>query len=484
MDTLIGQRIEQYEIREHIARGGMADVYLAYDVNLQRRVALKIMLPLLAADTQFAERFRREARTAAQLEHPNIVQVYGIGMTATNQPFIAMQYIDGSDLRKKLHQTKQSGIPFSTVEALHILRPIADALQVAHTASIIHRDLKPSNILLRSDGSPVMVDLGIAAVQTAPKLTNTGTLMGTPHYMSPEQARAAPLDGRSDLYSIGVILYELLTGQRPFEAKDPLAILHMHVYEQPTPISQLRTDLTPQTIKLVNDCIHKDPNLRPQTAADLLRLIDQALQAESVNTPRHPSTTPSPQTQPKSQKPSWLMPAGIITILLVIVAGTLYALSNPTEEPPVFPSQEANTQITTTDPSTPAPTITSLLDNEPTSTFAPLPTFTSPAQLTAATPTSPPPTETPLPTATPFLIEELTIGRSVNNTQIQATRFGDGPNVIIFIGGLHAGAAPNTVTLAQRAIKHFTQTPTDIPPPSPSTSSPTPTPTAPTPLAS
>ncbi|MCB8986184.1 MAG: serine/threonine protein kinase [Ardenticatenaceae bacterium] len=277
---LIGQQIGPYEIRTHIARGGMADVYQAFDVNLQRKVALKVMLAQLSADTQFVQRFRREAQTVAQLEHPNIIQVYGIGLTPNQQPYIAMPFIEGGSLRDTLELLSRRGELLPTTQALAIVRQMADALRVAHAAGIVHRDIKPSNILLRPDGTPVLVDLGIAAVQSAPKLTQTGTLIGTPNYMSPEQARGDRLDGRSDLYSLGVILYEMLAGKRPFEADDPLAVLHMHVYEEPVPLEQIRQDLTPHTRYVVQAAMQKTPMSRFQSAADMINAIDQAIEAE------------------------------------------------------------------------------------------------------------------------------------------------------------------------------------------------------------
>ena len=237
-EQLIGEQIKQYKIQDHIDRGGMADVYLALDETLQRQVALKIMLPAFAHDKQFVERFWREAQTAARLDHTHIIQVFEIGNTDDHRPYIAMQYIDGGSLKDKLLALDGRLMPVE--EALKVVRQVAVALGVAHDASIVHRDVKPSNVLLRPDGTPVLVDLGIAAVQTGQKLTQTGTLIGTPHYMSPEQVSGEGVDGRSDLYSLGIVLYELLCGSRPFEANDSLAVLHKHVYEEPPPLSRRR----------------------------------------------------------------------------------------------------------------------------------------------------------------------------------------------------------------------------------------------------
>ncbi|MCB8966824.1 MAG: serine/threonine protein kinase [Ardenticatenaceae bacterium] len=167
-----------------------------------------------------------------------------------------------------------------TEQALTIMRQIAVALSVAHRAGVVHRDLKPGNILLRSDGTPVLVDLGIAVVQGGTRLTQTGNLIGTPHYMSPEQVRGTALDGRSDLYSLGVILYELLSGQRPFEATESIAVLHKQVYEPPPPLESIRHDLTPETRQVVATCLEKEPEARYQTAEEVAQAVERALRAE------------------------------------------------------------------------------------------------------------------------------------------------------------------------------------------------------------
>ncbi len=282
MDTerLLGQKIDQYKIEQHVARGGMADVYLAQDEDLQRRVAFKVMLDTLATDEQFVRRFRREARTVARLDHPNIVQVYSTGQTPQGQPYIAMQYIPGGSLREKLEELAERNKLLTTEQVLNIMRQLAIALGIAHQAQVIHRDLKPGNILIRPDGTPVLVDLGIAAVQSGAKLTHTGGFVGTPAYMSPEQFRGLPLDGRSDLYSLGIIFYELFAGNRPFDAEDITAIMYKHVHEEPVPLHRLRPDLTPQTLSIVETLLKKEPEQRFQTADALVAAIDRAIAAE------------------------------------------------------------------------------------------------------------------------------------------------------------------------------------------------------------
>ncbi|MCA9969355.1 MAG: serine/threonine protein kinase, partial [Anaerolineales bacterium] len=317
MSSLIGQQIDRYRVLAHIDRGGMADVYLAEDVDLQRAVALKVMLDTLTADEQFVQRFRREAQMVARLDHPNIVQVYRTGVTDDNRPYIAMQYIDGGSLRDRLRHFAAENQLVPTAQALAIVRQVAVALGVAHAAGIIHRDLKPGNVLLKENGTPVLVDLGIAAVQGGARLTSTGNLIGTPHYMSPEQVRGLRLDGRSDLYSLGVILYELLSGERPFEASESVAVLHQHVYEPPPALMDRRPDLTPQTLHLVEKALAKAPERRYATAAEMVADVDAALLAESGGAPLRPTTVwlPEPQARdllPRSEVISRQTPAAAV----------------------------------------------------------------------------------------------------------------------------------------------------------------------------
>lgn len=457
----------------------MADVYLGYDVDLERKVALKIMLPVLATDDQYVARFRREAQTAAQLEHPNIVRVYAIGTAPTGQPYIAMQFVDGGDLGQLIKEATARKQPLAAVQALNYLRPMADALIAAHAAGIIHRDLKPSNILLRPDGTPIMVDLGIAAVQTGPKLTNTGTLIGTPAYMSPEQARGLAVDGRSDIYSLGVILYEMLTGRRPFEADDPLAILHKHVYETPTPIQQLRPDIAAETARLVHHCLQKEPDQRPANAAELLGEIDYALPVEGGRSSSVSRYVPQTEAALPSRRNLWLG-LGAIAILMIVAA--LVLLNNPititgaenngSQTSAVFDDDDdeesPSEPITVADEFIDESNEVALVETntpDPGQANGPEPTDTYPPPTNTVPPTEPAqPTETPLPpTETAVLIETQIIGQSVNNRDIEAVRFGNGPNVVIFIGGLHAGAAPSSVVLANRAITHFTNNLADVP---------------------
>ena len=488
-NALIGQRIDQYRILSHIARGGMADVYLAEDVDLQRKVAFKVMLDTLAAaDPQFEERFRREAQMVAKLNHPNIVQVYNVGHTATGQPYIAMQYIEGGALREKLKQLSEREKLLTVEQALNITRQIALALGAAHKAGIVHRDLKPANILVRPDGAPVLVDLGIASVRGGAKLTQTGSLIGTPAYMSPEQVRGQAVDGRADLYSLGVIMYEIFAGMRPFDADESIAVLHKQVYEEPLPLSKFRTDLSPETLRLVESSMRKDPAHRYQSAEEMVLEMDDAIRAEGLYGPNPQATEvlmslndsslisrsqlvrppapqqplPLPEKDDDRKKPFVPIWAAIVlgVFSIGIVLFFLFRMISPAGE------NDSVAVITAVSPTIPSPeqqvdenASSSEADNAPTDQPTPLPADT-PVPLPTDTPV-------PLPTATdtPDLgPETINIGNSALGTPLEAVRLGDGAKSIVLIGGLHAGAVPGSVTLARQTLTYFQDNLPLIPP--------------------
>ena len=274
--------IPGYKILRQLGRGGMATVYLAMQESVQREVALKVMSPSLLADPDFGERFLREARIAAKLHHRNVVGVHDVGRTGEYH-YIAMEYLGGGPVLAK------DGTPRSVGFALRVTREIATALNYAHAKGFVHRDVKPDNILLREDGSAALTDFGIArASDSATHMTRTGTVIGTPHYMSPEQARGRPLDGRADLYSLGIVLYELLTGRVPFHADDSLAVGIMHI-TQPIPILPERLyALQP----VLNRLLAKQPDDRFQDGAAVADAIEQIELA--IARGEHPELADSP----------------------------------------------------------------------------------------------------------------------------------------------------------------------------------------------
>src|SRR5438105_7149311 len=231
----------RYEIKQQVARGGMAEVFLARDLLLDRPVALKVLFPEFAADRSFVERFRREARSAAALNHPNIVSVYDTG-EENGTYYIVMEYVEGRTLRDII----RSDGPLLPQRAADIGADIAGALAFAHRHGVVHRDVKPGNVLIDRAGRVKVTDFGIArAGDMQENLTQTGAVMGTATYFSPEQAQGGAIDPRSDVYSLGVVLYEMATGRPPFSGDSPVAIAYQHVREQPVPPSQHNPDVPP-----------------------------------------------------------------------------------------------------------------------------------------------------------------------------------------------------------------------------------------------
>lgn len=257
-------RIPGCRLERLIARGGMAEVYLAVQENLNRRVAVKILSPALFNETGFTERFYQEATTAAALQHPGIISVHDVGCFE-GQHYIVMEYLPCS-----LKFVLEKGALTPNV-ALRIFRTVAIALDHAHTKGFVHRDVKPDNILLREDGSAVLADFGISrAIAAASRLTRTGMSIGTPHYMSPEQARGLAVDGRSDLYSLGIVLFEMLAGTTPFKGDHPVALAFAHVQQ---PIPELHAELA-RYQPLLSAMLAKEPQARPQSGSAAIALLD------------------------------------------------------------------------------------------------------------------------------------------------------------------------------------------------------------------
>ena len=253
------QRIGRYEILEAIASGGFATVYRARDSQLGRVVALKVLHPHMTSDPQYVERFLREARMAASINHPNVVVIHAVGQEGDTH-FIAMEYLPSS-LESLLQQGK-----LPVAQALSIARQVALALEAAHQRGIIHRDLKPQNILLTAEGTPRVSDFGIARAAELSTMTASGMVLGTPHYMSPEQAQGRQVDARSDIYSLGCVLYQMLTGALPFEATTSWEVIRQHIEVAPRRVGQLRPEVPAAVEQLVSRCLEKQPGRRYQTA--------------------------------------------------------------------------------------------------------------------------------------------------------------------------------------------------------------------------
>lgn len=253
-----------YRIVEKIGAGGMGEVYLAEDTKLKRQVALKFLPANMCADENCRNRFKREAQAIAAIKHPNIVTIYEVS-EFKEQPFFAMEHVEGESLYNKIKEKK-----ISINDAIDLTKQICEGLQEAHEAGIVHRDIKPSNIILDKNGRPKILDFGLATILDAKKLTKTGSTLGTIGYMSPEQVNGEKVDARSDLFSVGVILYEMITGQRPFQAVYEAAIMNAILHEAPEPLSRYKSGITGGLQQIVNKALEKNPETRYQHADEML----------------------------------------------------------------------------------------------------------------------------------------------------------------------------------------------------------------------
>ncbi len=270
--------IGRYRIERLLGEGAMGRVYLAFDPVIERRVALKILHPNLLRSEEgeaLKERFRREARAAGRLVHPNIVTVYDFGETGESA-FLAMEYVDGRSLKALLEERER----FPLDQVLAWMRQLLSALGYAHRNGVVHRDIKPANLMVLEDGTLKVTDFGIAHLEGAPHLTQVGAVVGSPAYMAPEQCRGEEIDSRADLFAAGVVLYELLTGKRPFRGRDGLTVLHQILHSEPEPLSRLRPDLPPKLEGVVRKALAKRPSERFQTAEAFLKTLEEAVSAE------------------------------------------------------------------------------------------------------------------------------------------------------------------------------------------------------------
>jgi serine/threonine protein kinase len=275
---LTGETLGNFRVTEELGKGGMGVVYKAYDRALDRVVAVKVLPLHLAEDNEFIKRFIREARIAAKLEHPNIVQIYSAAKSG-NLWYIAMQLVNG----KPLSAYQKTKTKFSIKDALLITRAVADALFTAHRMGIVHRDIKPSNIMIDEKGLVKVMDFGLArAMASRNKITNTGLYLGTPEYSSPEQCESTAVDERVDIYSLGVVLYELLSGRVPHVAETPLALFKKIVEEAPIPVKMINPNVPSSVVNLVTKMMEKNKEKRHQSTRTIIEDIDSILKTETL----------------------------------------------------------------------------------------------------------------------------------------------------------------------------------------------------------
>ena len=314
----IGQIIkERYEIVEILGEGGMAFVYKAKDKQLQRNVAIKTLKPNYVNQEKFVDRFRREAQTAANLNHPNIVQIFDWGIE--DEPYFVMEYIEGNTLTSIITGNKTVGLN----DILYIGSQVANGLKEAHKHGLVHRDIKPGNIMITPDGKVKVTDFGIVSLQNEESdITKTGAVLGTASYISPEQAQGKPVSFESDLYSLGTVLYELIVGNPPFTGDSPIATATKHLTERPEKLSTYRKDIPKALENAILKLLEKRPSDRFKSAEDLRALLLQQRKQIQINQTQENLVD---LTNPKI-KFRFTLPALIISVALVF--GTVWALSN------------------------------------------------------------------------------------------------------------------------------------------------------------
>ena len=370
----------RYRIDEYIAQGGMSTVYKATDHNLQRPVAIKLIHPHLSRDEQFVRRFELEAAAVAQLRHPNIIQVYDFDHD-DDLYYMVMEFVPGETLRDRLEMFKEAKRLMSLEETIQIMATTTDAVGYAHEQHMIHRDLKPANVMLNPKGQPILMDFGVAKMVGTAQHTATGAVLGTAKYMSPEQARGDNPDARTDIYSLGIMLYEMVTGAPPFDDKSTVVLLMKHVSEPLPDIRQIKPDTPEAIVSIIEKAAAKKRDERFQTASEMVKALRAALtlqtappkitatipqnQAELATEeektyPSLPTVVAQPPQSSKTGLPLWFIGVGAVVLILIIgvgdsllsqlqivllpVQGTVGLRRNPTRQQPPrdhpFPHQK------------------------------------------------------------------------------------------------------------------------------------------------
>lgn len=457
-DTLSGKKIGKYLIKEKLGTGGMAEVYKGYQENLDRFVAIKLMHAFLISDQDFLNRFQREARAMAALNHPNIVGVYDFDVYGDNSYYLVMEYIRGGTLKDRLETLARQGERLPLTDVVKMMAEIADALAYAHRREMVHRDIKPANIMLNEDtGRAVLTDFGIVKLlgNQSMTYTATGALIGTPAYMAPEQALGQSGDHRVDIYSLGVMLFQMVTGILPFDADTPLAVVMQHV-NTPAPLPDSIIPGIPWGLQeVILKAMAKSPDERFQSAGEFaaaLRAVDlnstTSKPAGAVPPPVKPLDYPTPaktevmKPEPETvvspappvapKRPAWLFPV-IGVVVLAVVAGILAASGVFNRQPEATAPAVAAVEDTET-PTSPA-------QAEPTNTEAPDIDATNFAQLVIDLTEEARPTETPTPSRTPTATPTSTT--TVNATAMFLASCEPG---VELVSNSRSGFASNAIT--------------------------------------
>lgn len=406
----------RYRIEEPLGQGGMSAVYRATDPNLRRTVAIKLIHSHLATDLEFVRRFEEEAAAVARLRHPNIIQVFDFHHDGDTY-YMVLEYLPGQTLLEKLERANQQGQLLSLAETRDIMIPLCEAVAYAHQQGMIHRDLKPANVMINPQGQPVLMDFGIAKIVGGESMTATGGIIGTVAYLSPEQIRGVQPDHRADLYALGIILYQMITGRLPFQGENTAATMMQHLNNPVPDVRQFNRNTPPVLINIIQKALAKEVSQRYQSAEEMvfaLRQIRMDAAATNIRSaPTVPATAPptgmTASTRPPAtsqvataiKRPVWLIPAAAIIVLLTLFLCITVAIIGGRQ---LFGNTDATATPTTFFVAS-APTATpSNGDLEETAETAIVTTANTPS----ATPVPPEPTVTPSPAASPTLIATAT----------------------------------------------------------------------------
>ncbi len=495
-NNLVGKALGQYQIIGVIGKGGMSTVYKAFQPSLERFIALKVLTPYFA-EAEFVARFKREALAAARLSHPNVVHIYDAG-EVDGYYYIAMEYIEGGTLKDRLDELGHE--PMDAATTNQVVQGIGSALEYAHQQGIIHRDVKPANIMFTHDGRVVLADLGLAKFYEAADLTQMTAVIGTPYYMSPEQARSKAVDTRSDIYSFGVVIYEMLTGHVPFESDTPWMAIHQHIYESPAPVRERNPQVSEATARAVEKALEKDPDQRYQHAQELVRAFMDAREpvtATSAPVARQAEPIAPTATTSKPRKRRWLLAwlggAGALLLIVALVIwnqgfvagwsnGATGATATAAWLQTVLGGASATAALPPTD-TPPAPTLTATLvpatstDVPPTSTATPSATATStpsrePEATATLTRTPQPPSPTSTVTATPTRVPPTRTSTATRTLTRTSTPTSPSPSPATPTGTFTA--VPPTETPAPPTSTFTPVPPTETPPPPTHTFTPVP----------